>query len=196
MIQVQKRQVYDLPPLEIIVTQHEGETVVCQFPEGVTNLVQYGSGVKQLVLYLKHHQLIPYGRSQQFVADVFKLSLSPDTVQNITCKGAEGVEPVRAKIKEALPECDVIHLDESGCYIAGERHWLHTTSTPHLTYYQAHKSRGRLPLPSFLRIAIPMQGEGDTGRDQNRAENGEDDADFDALFLEDDLGGEIVEDLK
>lgn len=153
--QVQKRQVHDLPPLEMVVTQHEVETVLCphcqketrgEFPEGVTNPVQYGSKIKQLALYLKHQQLIPYGRSQQFLADVFKLSLSPGTLQNITRKGVEAVEPIRAKIKEALQECEVIHLDESGCYIAGERHWLHTTSTSHLTYYQAHKSRGRLAL--------------------------------------------------
>jgi transposase len=154
-IAVQKRQVHDLPPIEIVVTQHEAETVLCQgcghqtaglFPEEVTNPVQYGKRIKQLALYLKHQQLIPYGRSQQFFADLFDLSLSPGTLQNMTRKGADAIEPVQAKIKAALEKSDVIHLDESGCYIGGERHWLHVTSTPHLTYYRAHKSRGRLAL--------------------------------------------------
>ena len=155
VVAIQKRQVYDFPPIEIIVTEHQVETVFCHecgsetianFPAEVTNPVQYGRGIKQLALYLKHEQLIPYGRSKQFFADLFNLDLSPGTLQNFTRKGAKAAEPIQAKVKKALIEADVIHVDESGCYVEGDRRWLHTTSTPELTYYKAHKSRGRLAL--------------------------------------------------
>lgn len=153
--QINKRQVHDLPPLEIVVTQHEAETVLCpqcggetagKFPKEVTNPVQYGQRVKQLALYMKQMQLIPYARSHQFFEDVFRVSLSPGTLQNIIRKGAEAVKPIQSKLKEALKEAKVIHVDESGFYVAGERYWLHTTSTSDLTYYHVHKNRGRLAL--------------------------------------------------
>ena len=51
---IEKRQVHDLPPLRLIVTEHQAESKVCAcghtnkavFPEGVNAPVQYGSGVK------------------------------------------------------------------------------------------------------------------------------------------------------
>jgi len=164
--ETQKRQVHDLPPIKIIVTEHQVKTVTCHecgketaasFPPEVTNPVQYGSGIKQLALYLKHEQLIPYGRSQQFFADLFDLDISPGTLQNFTRKGAKAAETIQSKVKEALVKADVIHVDESGCYIGGERHWLHTTSTPELTYYQAHKRRGRLALDE-IEILLNYKG--------------------------------------
>ena len=166
VVSVHKRQVHDLPPIEIFITEHQADTVMChecghetaaQFPSEVTNPVQYGSGIKQLALYLKHEQLIPYGRSQQFFADLFSLNMSPGTLQNFTRKGAEAAEPIQSKVKAALVESDVIHVDESGCYVEGERHWLHTTSTPELTYYQVDKHRGRLALDA-IEILLNYKG--------------------------------------
>ncbi|OXB89904.1 hypothetical protein B9L19_07765 [Geobacillus thermocatenulatus] len=62
------RQVFDLPPVTIEVTQHEREVKSCphcrcvqqtEFPSHVTNHVQYGSRLTALVVYLHHIQLIP-----------------------------------------------------------------------------------------------------------------------------------------
>ena len=46
-------------------------------------------------------------------------------------------------IKAAVTEADVAHADETGFYIGGKRHWLHTVSTPELTYFEPHEKRGR-----------------------------------------------------
>lgn len=168
-VAVDKRQVHDLPPLRLIVHEHQAESLLClecgqlsqgSFPEKVSNPVQYGSRVQQLVVYLKIEQFIPYNRSRRFFADLFAANISPGTLQNIIKRTATRLRPVSNRIKKALIVTDVVHFDETGFYIGGKRHWLHTAGTNHLTSYYPHVRRGRIAtdamdiLPHFQGTAI------------------------------------------
>lgn len=59
---IEKRQVHDLPPISLIVTEHQAERKLCacghatkaDFPEGVNAPVQYGAEVKAKAAYLKN----------------------------------------------------------------------------------------------------------------------------------------------
>lgn len=150
--EVSRRQVLDLPPLQFVTIEHQAETLVCpccgkattaSFPTDVTHPVQYGSQVKRLAVYLRHEQFIPYDRSQQMLADLFGLSISPGSLQNFVETAAEQVKPVTDAIKVAVIAAEVAHADETGFYINGKRHWLHTVSTPKLTYFAPHPRRGQ-----------------------------------------------------
>ncbi len=147
-----KRQVFDLPPLRFVTIEHQAETIVCpccgeattgEFPADVTNLVQYGSQVKRLAVYLRHEQFIPYERERPLLADLFELPISPGSLQNFVETAAEKVKPATEAIKEAVIEAEVGHADETGFYVNGQRHWLHTVSTDELTYYEPHARRGQ-----------------------------------------------------
>lgn len=149
---VAKRQVLDLPSLRFVTIEHQAETVRCpgcgeattaQFPAGVTNPVQYGSQVKRLAVYLHNEQFIPYERERQMLADLFELPISPGSLQNFVEIAADRVEPVTEAIKDAVIEAEVAHADETGCYVNGQRCWLHTVSTAELTYYEPHVKRGQ-----------------------------------------------------
>ena len=168
-VAVDKRQVHDLPPLQIIVTEHQSETLSCPhcrqlsqgtFPHDVVAPVQYGLGVQQLAVYLKTEQYIPYNRSRQFFADLFGLNLSPGTLQNIIERAAKQLNPVVEQIKDGLIAGQILHCDESGFYVGGQRHWLHVAATPTLTCYYPHPRRGRKAtdamgiLPEFRGTAI------------------------------------------
>jgi transposase len=168
-VELKRRQVIDLPPLQVEVTEHQVEYLACrecgqvsesQFPAGVTQLVQYGSGVKSLAVYLKSQQLLPYGRTQQILADLFGLSIVQGTLENFMNAAAAKVAPVNEKIKAGLVAAEVVHYDESGFYIGGKRQWLHSASTSHLTYYAPHSSRGNKALqaigimPHFGGVAV------------------------------------------
>jgi transposase len=151
--EVTKRQVFDLPPLRFITTEHQAEMVQCpccgentsaDFPADVTNPVQYGSQVKRLAVYLRTEQFIPYDRSRQMMADLFELPVSTGSLQNFVQTGYEQVKTVTTAIKKAVTAAEVAHADETGFYINGKRHWLHTVSTPELTYFAAHERRGRI----------------------------------------------------
>ena len=167
--EVSKRQVLELPPLRFITTEYQVEKVRCpnceqvtagRFPDDVTQPVQYGRQVKQLAVYLKTEQFIPYKRSQQFVADLFELPTSVGSLQNFVAAAAERVEPATEQIKEAIIESEVLHVDETGFYIGGKRHWLHTASTQTLSYYAPHLRRGKIApneigiLPNFKGVMV------------------------------------------
>lgn len=168
-VAVDKRQVHDLPPLQIVVTEHQTETLCCRhcrqlsqgtFPPDVVAPVQYGPGIQQLAVYLKSEQYIPYERSRQFLADLFDLNLSPGTLQNIVARAAKRLRPIVTQIKTALIAGSILHCDESGFYIGGQRHWLHVAATSTLTCYYPHARRGSKAtdamgiLPHFRGTAI------------------------------------------
>lgn len=149
---VAKRQVFDLPALRFVTTEHQAETVQCPgcgqassaaFPAAVTHPVQYGSQVKRLAVYLRSEQFTPYERSRQLLADLFELPISPGSLQNFVATAAAEVQPVTEAIKAAVISAAVAHADETGFYINGQRQWLHTVSTPELTYLAPHPGRGQ-----------------------------------------------------
>ena len=60
----QRPQVFDIPPIELEVTEHQAELKICSccgtantasFPPDVTTSVQYGSRVKVLAVYLNNY---------------------------------------------------------------------------------------------------------------------------------------------
>ena len=168
-IQIKQRQVIDLPPLQVITTEHRVETIACPhcqqtttaaFPKEVTNPVQYGPRIKQLAVYLKHQQFIPYERGRQFFQDLFGLQLGGGTLQNFTEYAAIRLQPVTEQIKRAISGHDVAHFDETGFYVGGKRVWCHSSSTETLTYYQPHRRRGTMAtneigiLPEFQGTAV------------------------------------------
>jgi len=168
-VATRRRQVFDLPPLELVVTEHRAETLVCgkcgahvegEFPPEVTQPTQYGRGIYQLATYLKSEQLLPYGRSQQLLADVFGVPLSPGTLENLVHHAAQRLRPVVARIHTVLRTQRVAHFDESGFYIGGQRYWLHSAGTAEWSYYAPHPRRGRAAmddiaiLPQFHGTAV------------------------------------------
>jgi transposase len=159
--EVEKRQVFDLPPLKVEVTEHQaeikhcpqcGETSRASFPDGVTQPVQYGPEVKSLAVYLNQYQLLPLERVCETFADVFGHSLSEGTVVAAGQAVAQQVAPVNDAIREHLTaQADVVHFDETGLHINGKLNWFHSTSTYRLTYYATHAKRG---FPALEAIGI------------------------------------------
>jgi len=148
----ERRQVIDIPPLQLEVVEHQVETVVCDccghlttgvFPSDVTNPVQYGPRIKALTVYLKHEHFVPYQRTHDLLCDLFGASISPGTLENMVHQAAQRLQPVAEKIKTALLTEKVVHFDESGFYIGGERQWLHSAGSRRWTFYAPHRLRGR-----------------------------------------------------
>ena len=156
--ETQRRQVLDLPPLKLEVTEHQVPTCTCPacgtanraaFPEEVAQPVQYGPGVKALTTYLMHFQLLPYERVVTLMDDLLGAPLSEATLFTATKQAASALAPVEEAIITALKSAKTAHFDETGQRIGGVLNWLHVTSTARLTYYKSHKKRGKAALEAI-----------------------------------------------
>jgi transposase len=147
-----RRQVFDLPPVRITVTEHQAEVKPCPgcgktirgtFPDEVTQPTQYGLGVKAWVVYLSQYQLLPLARIGELFFDLFGHRLTDAQILAATEMVAEGVAPALAAIREGLTRVPVAHFDETGMRVEDKLHWLHTAGTESLTYYAVHPKRGK-----------------------------------------------------
>jgi transposase len=149
------RQVHDLPPLKLEVTEHQAEVKSCEhcgllncgkFPTGVSNVVQYGSGVRGLIVYLMDGQLLPSERVRELFSEVFGCELSEGTLYNTRLKCYEQLEAVEQQIKAAIQKTEVAHFDETGMRVKSKLMWLHVACTSGLTYYFIHTNRGQVAM--------------------------------------------------
>jgi transposase len=146
-----KRQVFDLPPLVLGVTQYNAERKSCPccglnqhaaFAPDVTQPAQYGPEIKALAVYLSAHQLLPWKRTTQLLSDIFGCSLSEGALQLALQQAGQALGPVCQTIKEGVTTAPVAHFDESGVRIDGKLNWIHVACTQSLTHYETHKQRG------------------------------------------------------
>lgn len=167
--ETEHRQVFDLPPLRLEVTEHQVEQKCCprcfthnssRFPVGVESLTQYGPRLKGLVVYLHQYQLLPYQRLSEMMADLFSASISPGSIYNTNESAYHRLFFKQRETMYFLLNSPVVHFDETGLYENGKRLWLHSASTEQVTLYFAHENRGRVAmdtagiLPEFRGIAV------------------------------------------
>lgn len=148
----ESRQVFDLPPQPLEVTEHRaeikdcphcGDTVRAEFPTGVNAPVQYGSRFQALLVYLNQQQMLPYDRLAQLCQDLFGQPLSAGTLVAAVERVFAQLEPFARALVQRMPQAPLVHLDESGLRVAGVLHWLHVASTGKLTFYGVHRKRGK-----------------------------------------------------
>lgn len=148
---IEKRQVFDLPPLRLQVLEHHLMRAHCAcgavhqgaWPEGVSSAVQYGAGVKALAVHLSQQHLVPLARVCALMQDAFGVSLSQASVASFNAQAAQALAPTVEAIGQAVKSQAVVHADESGIRVKGKLHWLHCLVSQQLTWLGQHARRGR-----------------------------------------------------
>ncbi len=168
---IERRQVWDIPPLKMEVTEHWFETKTCPVchaitssttsaPKGVNSPVQYGPRIKALSVYLKTYQLLPFKRCAELIRTLFGGTLCAGTLANMTGEVSSSLGGSLAAIQDILVNAPVAHFDETGSSVGGKRHWVHVASTEKATLYTIHEKRGATAmeamgvLPKFKGRAI------------------------------------------
>jgi transposase len=164
-----RRQVFDVPPIRVEVTEHRSEIKCCpacgkrcvgELPAEAKRAVQYGPRLRSYAIYLKDYALLPFHRNAQLMEDLFGVQLSPGTLARMEQECAQRLQPIGEQLCQALRGAEVVHFDETGLSINGKLSWLHSASTLDTTNYRVHPRRGTEAieaigiLPQFHGVAV------------------------------------------
>jgi transposase len=151
VVRRERRQIQDLPPVRLRITEHQALRMQCPrcqavsagvFPGEAPSRVQYGPRLRAFAVYLVQQQLVPYNRVQELLADLCGAHLSLGTLVQWVRQSAAVLEPVETRIKAALGRAAVLHSDETGVRQAGKLAWAHVACTDRLTHYAIQAKRG------------------------------------------------------
>jgi transposase len=148
---VERRQVFDLPPMRVRVTEHQliarrcacGATTCGTAPAGVMAPVQYGPRVTAIIVYLYVGQFLSKKRTAAALAELFGTPVWEGTVATMTARAAEGLEEFLNHVTDRLAEAEVAGFEETGLRVAGRLHWVHCARTGKYTLITCHPQRGR-----------------------------------------------------
>ena len=147
---MERRQVFDLPPITVRVTEHQlisrrcpcGTTTCGTAPEGVTGPIQYGPRITAIVLYLYVGQFLSKKRTAQALAELFGTPVSEGTVAAMTRRAADGLDEFCTQVGDRIAGAAVAGFDETGLRVAGSLHWVHCARTDRYTLITCHPQRG------------------------------------------------------
>jgi transposase len=145
-----RRQVFDLPPVEVATVEHRAQRKRCHcghettaaFPPEATGPTCYGPNLRALVCYLVVRQHIPIKRVAELLADGYGIAASTGTIVAMVHEGATRLEGFLASVRGQLAQADVVHADETGLRVEASLYWVHSASNASLTLYHLDKKRG------------------------------------------------------
>jgi transposase len=148
----EKRQVFDVPPVRVEVTEYRAEIKECphchkattgKFPSSVTQPVQYGPRIKAQMVYFNQQHFVPLERTAEIMKDLYGQSVSEGTIVEACNQVASQIQPVYQAIKAYLVDTKGTgHFDETGARVAKKLYWFHVVGTIWVTFYAVHKNRG------------------------------------------------------
>ena len=165
---VERRQVFDIPPISVTVTEHLlvkrrcgcGAVTRGRAPEGVDAPVQYGARATAIVLFLYVGQFLSKNRTAQALGELFGTPISGGTVATMARRGAAALADFTERVREAITAAPVAHFDETGFRVDGRLAWVHSASTGKYTLITVHRRRGVEAmnaagvLPGFSGVAV------------------------------------------
>jgi transposase len=145
-----RRQVIDVPPIRVKVTDHVaqrrrcdcGKVTTAVFPPEAKAPVCWGPEVRALALYLLDRQHLPLERCAELLGEVLGAPVSTGWLCGLQLEAATKLDPFITELKAQLAEANVVCADETGTRVGLVKHWAHTLSTKLLTLLVIHPKRG------------------------------------------------------
>ena len=150
VVGTETRQVFDLPAPKVVVTEHVCERRRCTcghvstgvFPAEATAWAAWGPTVRAFAVYLMVRQHIPVARTAELLSDALGAPVSTGWLAGLTKEAAGGLGGFLGDLGQRLMASPVLHVDETGENVCGDRWWIHVASTDLLTLPYSHDTRG------------------------------------------------------
>jgi transposase len=141
------RQVWELPPIQPIVTEHRffratctcGHTTSAAKPEHLP-AGGYGPRFEAMLIYLTGTLHLSKAQAEQLCEDLLGCPISTGQICAIEAEFTQAVEPVIEQFKQAVPQTNV-NMDETGWKQSGKRCWLWVCVASMFTLFQIRASR-------------------------------------------------------
>lgn len=168
VVGLERRQVFDLPPIELRAIEHRAERRACRcgvvtgaaFPAEASAPACYGPGVAALGAYLLARQHLPVERAAECLADCFGAPVSTGYLASLLPAAADRLEEFLALGRAEAAGAEVVHFDETGGRVAAKLWWIHAMVTDGWTLYHLDPRRGKTAmdaagvLPHFTGVAV------------------------------------------
>ena len=144
------RQVFDIPPAKVHVTEHQvitrrcrcGKTTTGTAPAGAKAPVQYGPVMCAVIIYLYMGQFLSKKRTAQAISELFAIPICDGTVAAVTSRAAADLGEFLTQVTARLSAEQVVNFDETGLRCQGRNGWLHSASTIKWSLLFFHRRRG------------------------------------------------------
>jgi transposase len=170
LLDEQVRQVFDLPAIQIEVTEHRAQTRRCRcgqvatgsFPETASAPAPtcYGPRVAAVATYLLVRQHVPVARTAELLGDCFGVWVSTGWLAGLLPRAEARLAGFARLTQDQLKAAPVAHFDETGARVEGKLWWVHVACTATLTHYHRASGRGSNSanlggvLPGFDGVAV------------------------------------------
>ena len=156
---VERRQEIDIPPIEPIITEHQLIEKICpcckhssrgSFPDHIRSLIQFGINTIIAVIYFNIVHHIPFRRTPKIFKDMFHMSISEGTIENILNLAETKAIKYYDQIKELLQQSKWVGSDETSIRINGQTWWRWVWQNDKLTYFVSVSSRAYQVVKDFF----------------------------------------------
>ena len=160
-ILVECKQIWDIPPVSLEVTEHRRYKRQCGCCGNWTSScfgselqggppVRYGDRFKNQIAYLWTRQLLPYNRLSEALQVIYGQGISEGTIDNIIESKSTQSTDTYEQIIDRIENSEVVGVDESGCSVKGSKHWAWTWVTSTYSLIHISDNRGYLTTQKFF----------------------------------------------
>jgi transposase len=153
---IQQVEIMEIP---IHIEEHRGLAYWCPtcqrihyapFPSTVSEGGLCGPRVTALVAYMKGACHASFSTIRKFLRDVVQVKVSRGYLRKLIAKVSDALEPAFEELLRALPNQDVLNIDETGHKDNGQRFWTWCFKASMYTLFRIDKSRGSQVLLDVL----------------------------------------------
>lgn len=144
------RQEVDLPQVKPIIREHRTVQKTCsncghinigKFPKHIRSLIQFGLNVIFAVIYFNVVHHIPFQRTTKILSEMFGLSISEGSIENILQYAQKQAKPYYDWIQQEIQRCSWLGSDETSIKVNKQYWWRWVWQNLQFTLFVATKSR-------------------------------------------------------